>query len=194
MARPNTETIHKHDLIHYFHENNIKSIINLQEPGEHANCGNALTSSGFSYDPTLFMENNVYFYNFQWKDYSIVTDEVLLDMVKVMTFALTEGKVAVHCHAGLGRTGVLIASYLVFTYRCKPQDAIKFVRLKRPNSIQTRGQIMSVFQFSQYIIPFFVIYQHIIPKQIGFTLAQILHKQRSLLHGYELRHLKYIPK
>jgi len=37
--------------------------------------------------------NLVYFYNFQWKDYSIVTDEVVLDMVKVMTFALTEGKV-----------------------------------------------------------------------------------------------------
>ena len=29
----------------------------------------------------------------------------LLDMVKVMSFAISEGKVAVHCHAGLGRTG-----------------------------------------------------------------------------------------
>ena len=29
----------------------------------------------------------------------------LLDMVKVLSFALSEGKVAVHCHAGLGRTG-----------------------------------------------------------------------------------------
>jgi len=28
--------------------------------------------------------------------------------VQVLSFALTEGKVAVHCHAGLGRTGVLI--------------------------------------------------------------------------------------
>ena len=31
----------------------------------------------------------------------------LLDMVKVLSFALSEGKVAVHCHAGLGRTGKL---------------------------------------------------------------------------------------
>lgn len=29
----------------------------------------------------------------------------ILDMVKVMAFALQEGRVAVHCHAGLGRTG-----------------------------------------------------------------------------------------
>lgn len=30
----------------------------------------------------------------------------ILDMVKVMAFALQEGRVAVHCHAGLGRTGM----------------------------------------------------------------------------------------
>lgn len=30
----------------------------------------------------------------------------ILDMVKVMSFAVQEGKMAVHCHAGLGRTGL----------------------------------------------------------------------------------------
>lgn len=29
----------------------------------------------------------------------------ILDMVKVMSFAVQEGKMAIHCHAGLGRTG-----------------------------------------------------------------------------------------
>lgn len=36
----------------------IKSIINLQCPKEHASCGQPLESSGFSYDPTVFMEQN----------------------------------------------------------------------------------------------------------------------------------------
>ena len=138
---------------------NIKSIINLQEPGEHAHCGNGLHSSGFSYDPQVFMRENIYFYNFQWKDYTPTDVNSLLDMVKVMAFALTEGRVsdvhlshqlislvsfsfqslplpcviqiAVHCHAGLGRTGVVICCFLIFIYRCKAREAISFVRSKR---------------------------------------------------------------
>lgn len=52
-----------------------------------------------------FFHCPVYFYNFGWKDYGVASLTAILDMVKVMTFALQEGKVAVHCHAGLGRTG-----------------------------------------------------------------------------------------
>ena len=54
-------------------------------------------------------------------------------MVKVLDFALQEGssKVAVHCHAGLGRTGVLIAGYLVYSERLSGEEAIAAVREKR---------------------------------------------------------------
>jgi len=48
---------------------------------------------------------SVYFYNFGWSDYGVANLTTMLDMVKVMAFALQEGKIAVHCHAGLGRTG-----------------------------------------------------------------------------------------
>ena len=48
---------------------------------------------------------SVYFYNFGWKDYGVASLTTILDMVKVMSFAIQEGKMAVHCHAGLGRTG-----------------------------------------------------------------------------------------
>lgn len=50
---------------------------------------------------------SVYFYNFGWNDYGVANLTAMLDMVKVMAFALQEGKIAVHCHAGLGRTGTI---------------------------------------------------------------------------------------
>ena len=46
-------------------------------------------------------------------------------MVKVVAFAISEGKVAIHCHAGLGRTGVLCAAYLVYHLRVRANDAIR---------------------------------------------------------------------
>lgn len=42
----------------------------------------------------------VYYYNFALKDYGDATMGKLLDMVKVVAFAVQEGRVAIHCHAG----------------------------------------------------------------------------------------------
>lgn len=106
MARPSSELLEKYQIIEQFLSHGIKTIINLQRPGEHASCGSSLEQeSGFTYLPEAFMEAGIYFYNFGWKDYGVASLTTILDMVKVMTFALQEGKVAIHCHAGLGRTG-----------------------------------------------------------------------------------------
>uniref|UniRef100_A0A8D1RVH3 Protein tyrosine phosphatase domain-containing protein 1 n=1 Tax=Sus scrofa TaxID=9823 RepID=A0A8D1RVH3_PIG len=195
MARPSTELLEKYCIIEQFQSHGIKSIINLQRPGEHASCGNPLEQkSGFTYLPEAFMEAGIYFYNFGWKDYGVASLTTILDMVKVMTFALQEGKVAVHCHAGLGRTGVLIACYLVFATRMTADQAIIFVRAKRPNSIQTRGQLLCVREFTQFLIPLRNVFSCCDPKAHAVTLGQYLIRQRHLLHGYEARLLKHVPK
>lgn len=121
--------------------------------GEHASCGPALHESGFTYDPADFMKADIFFYNFAWKDFGEASMAGLLDMVKVLSFALSEGKVAVHCHAGLGRTGVLIAAYLVYYLRVRTNDALRYVRLKRPGAVQTRRQIDCVKEFEAYFLP-----------------------------------------
>ncbi|KAJ7316824.1 hypothetical protein JRQ81_002986 [Phrynocephalus forsythii] len=195
MARPSTEVIEKYNIIEQFQRCGIKTVINLQRPGEHASCGNPLEQeSGFTYLPEAFMEAGIYFYNFGWKDYGVASLTTILDMVKVMTFALQEGRVAIHCHAGLGRTGVLIACYLVFATRMTADQAILFVRAKRPNSIQTRGQLLCVREFSQFLIPLRNVFATCEPKAHAVTLSQYLIRQRHLLHGYESRHLKHVPK
>uniref|UniRef100_A0ABM5FK48 Protein tyrosine phosphatase domain-containing protein 1 isoform X2 n=2 Tax=Pogona vitticeps TaxID=103695 RepID=A0ABM5FK48_9SAUR len=195
MSRPSTEVIEKYNIIEQFQRCGIKTVINLQRPGEHASCGNPLEQeSGFTYLPEAFMEAGIYFYNFGWKDYGVASLTTILDMVKVMTFALQEGRVAIHCHAGLGRTGVLIACYLVFATRMTADQAILFVRAKRPNSIQTRGQLLCVREFSQFLIPLRNVFASCEPKAHTVTLSQYLIRQRHLLHGYESRHLKHVPK
>lgn len=52
-------------------------------------------------ETTRFYESvAVYYYNFALKDYGDATMSKLLDMVKVVAFAVQEGRVAIHCHAG----------------------------------------------------------------------------------------------
>uniref|UniRef100_A0A673Z268 Protein tyrosine phosphatase domain-containing protein 1 n=1 Tax=Salmo trutta TaxID=8032 RepID=A0A673Z268_SALTR len=195
-ARPSTVLIEKYNIIDQFKRCGLKTVINLQRPGEHASCGpNALESeSGFSYQPEVFMENNIYFYNFGWNDYGVASLTSILDMVKVMSFAMQEGKMAVHCHAGLGRTGVLLACYLVFATRMTADQAIVFVRSKRPNSIQTRSQLYCVREFAQFLVPVRSIFSCAEPRTNPITLSQFLTRQGHMLHGYERRELRHLPK
>lgn len=195
MARPSTEIIERFNIIEQFQTCGLKTVINLQRPGEHASCGSTLEpESGFTYRPEVFMEAGIYFYNFGWKDYGVASLTTILDMVKVMSFAMQEGKMAVHCHAGLGRTGVLIACFLVFTCRMSADQAILFVRAKRPNSIQTRGQLLCVREFAQFLVPLRSVFSCAEPKAHAVTLSQYLTRQRHMLHGYEARQMKNMPK
>ncbi|XP_026880943.2 protein tyrosine phosphatase domain-containing protein 1 [Electrophorus electricus] len=195
MARPSTEIIEKYNIIEQFLACGLRSVINLQRPGEHASCGYPLEpESGFTYRPEVFMEAGIYFYNFGWKDYGVASLTTVLDMVKVMAFAVQEGKMAIHCHAGLGRTGVLLACYLVFRFRMSADQAILFVRAKRPSSIQTRGQLLCVREFAQFLAPLRGVFPSSEPAGRTLTLSQYLVRQRHLLHGYEARQMKNVPK
>lgn len=56
--------------------------------------------------------------------------------------------VAVHCGAGLGRTGTLLACFLVDDGLDAP-SAIARVRAARPGSVETAGQVAAVAAFAR---------------------------------------------
>ena len=57
--------------------------------------------------------------------------------------------VMVHCLAGMGRTGTLLACYLVKYQKMSADDAIQKVREERPGSIQSYPQEEIIFQLEK---------------------------------------------
>jgi atypical dual specificity phosphatase len=77
------------------------------------------------------------------------TQEQLDLGVRAITEALQrDERVVVHCGAGLGRAGTLLAAYLV-SQGCSAEEAISRVRAKRPGSIETLEQEHAVHEFAQ---------------------------------------------
>lgn len=86
-----------------------------------------------SFLPRSFISCGFQYYDLYFPDCtapSFALVQRFLDIVET-----TKGAVAVHCLAGLGRTGTLIATYLIKHYTLTAYDATSWVRMCRYGSI-----------------------------------------------------------
>ncbi len=83
------------------------------------------------------------------EDMEAPTQEQLDQCVSAIERALGQNMgVAVHCGAGLGRTGTVLAAYLV-SKGMSARDAIARVKKLRPGSVETDEQSAAVEEFAR---------------------------------------------
>jgi atypical dual specificity phosphatase len=80
-------------------------------------------------------------------DYCAPTIQQIEQFLAFLDEADQNGGVAVHCYAGQGRTGTMLACALVHI-GMSAQEAIRFVRARRPPSIDTLVQEQIIFEFA----------------------------------------------
>eukprot|EP00605_Chrysophyceae_sp_TOSAG23-4_P002023 GSChrysophyteH1.ASY1.ANO1.2238.1 assembled CDS len=150
MQRPLSSQIAH--VVSQFQDRGITAIFNLTEPGEHPYCGDALNAeTGMTYAPEAFMNAGIRYFNWSWPDMQVPSIAMLSDIVQVANHEINAGgRIAVHCHAGLGRTGVVAAAVLLQSFLTSDQ-AIQIVRSRRRGTVQNQKQVTIVKEFEQHL-------------------------------------------
>ncbi|KAM8716171.1 hypothetical protein ACLKA7_003110 [Drosophila subpalustris] len=102
----------------YFRDNFVTTVIRLNAKVYHAS---SFENAGFDHKDLFFIDG------------STPSDAILKKFLTICE--TTKGAIAVHCKAGLGRTGSLIGAYMMKHYGFSALEAIAWLRLCRPGSV-----------------------------------------------------------
>ncbi|MGF1572704.1 MAG: dual specificity protein phosphatase family protein [Sumerlaeia bacterium] len=121
--------------------------VDLQEM-TNAGVGVLVTLTEASFNPAMIREAGMEYHHIPVVDFSPPSDEQFARFVHIVEQqkAAPKGKnraVLVHCAAGIGRTGSMIAAYLI-SQGLTTDQAIAQVRQKRPGSVETNAQVRAL--------------------------------------------------
>jgi atypical dual specificity phosphatase len=78
---------------------------------------------------------------FDVRDYKPPSLEQMINIIEFIELEVgKENALVVHCNAGMGRTGTVLAGLLMWRNKMTAADVIKLVRMKRRGSVQTYAQ------------------------------------------------------
>ena len=121
------------DEINWLHEQGVKSIVTIREE--------PLDENWVGEMKYLHVHSN---------DMGVPTFDDLKESVDFIHNRIEDNEpVMVHCLAGLGRTGTILACYLIKYEKMSAEDAIQHVREKRHGSIQSFVQEELIFQYAK---------------------------------------------
>ena len=86
-----------------------------------------------TYEAGRFTSLGMNHYDLYFLDGSVPAEDIVLRFLSITESE--RGAVAIHCKAGLGRTGTLIACYCMKHYSFPPAEFIGWIRICRPGSI-----------------------------------------------------------
>ena len=135
MAHPDASWSPLEDVLRVLSDGGVSGVVSLTErPLEEE----ALTKYGF-----VYLHSPI-------SDFGVPTLEAIEVVNTFVDRAQDDERgVVIHCGAGMGRTGTLLACYLAHQ-GASPEEAIERVRRLRPGSIETPGQEDVVKRFSAH--------------------------------------------
>ena len=95
---------------------------------------------------------NVKYLHVPTEDFSAPDMEQIDEAIKFIQNRLENNEpVMVHCAAGIGRTGTILACYLIKYQKLSAKDAIQKVRKERPGSIQSESQEIAMSLYYKFL-------------------------------------------